>query len=318
MRKKIAVLLLLIFAIGCKKESKNKIDVSHIAVDVKVGRFDIDFYTSSKETLSETKKKYPLLFPHHNDSVWINKINNKDEQELFTETQKVFTSFLPEERQLQSLFQHIQYYNPKFTVPTIITILTNIDYENRVVYANNFLLISLDAYLGANHEFYNDFPKYISQNNTRERIIVDVANIFINKQVPPSNRRTFLDKMIYEGKKMYLLDCYLPEVPDAAKIGYSNEKFAWAKNSEENIWRYFIDRDLLYSTDSKLNQRFLDVAPFSKFYLNEDNLSPGQIGIYIGWQIVRAFMQHNAISLQELMIASGEDILKKSKYKPKR
>lgn len=318
MLKRLSILLLLVAVIGCKKELKHKIDVSKINTDVKIARFDIDFYTSTKETLKKTKEKYPLLFPHNNDSIWITKISNKDEQELFTETQKVFKNFSSEEKQLKKLFQHIKYYNPNFKEPSIITVLTNIDYENRVVYANNFLLISLDAYLGKNHEFYNDFPKYISQNNTKKRLIVDVANAFINKQVSPNNKRTFLDKMIYEGKKMYLLDRYLPDVFDSIKIGYSEEKFDWAKNSEENIWKYFIDRDLLYNTDSKLNQRFLDIAPFSKFYLGQDNLSPGQIGVFIGWQIVRAFMQHKNISLQELMNTSEEKIFKESKYKPKR
>lgn len=318
MRKFLGVILLMFF-VGCKTDTKNKIDVSHIVADVNVARFDVDFYKSSKEKLPETKKKYPMLFPHNVDSIWIRKINDKDEQELFAETQKVFSNFSEEEKQLEKLFQHIKYYNPNFQVPTVITMLTNIDYENRVVYADNFLFISLDAYLGKNHEFYSDYPKYIRQNNTKERLIVDVANVFINKQIPPNNNRRFIDKMIYEGKKMYLLDAYLPEVNDSKKIGYTAEKFDWAKNSEENIWRYFIDKDLLYSTDTRLNKRFLDVAPFSKFYLGkEDNLSPGQIGVYVGWQIVRAYMQNNDVSLHELMKISEEEIFRKSKYKPKR
>lgn len=319
MQKKIFVFSLIVLIVGCKKSSKKKIDVSHIAAEVEVARFDIDFYKTTKENLTVTKNKYPLLFPTNvHDSIWIQKINDKDEIELFTETQKVFGNFSSEKKQLKNLFQHIKYYQPTFNVPKVITLLTNIDYDNRITYSNNLLLISLDAYLGENHSFYNDYPKYIRQNNTKKHLIVDVATNFINKQVPPNTKRSFLDKMIYEGKKMYLLDCYLPNVSDEIKIGYSVEKFDWAKNSEENIWRYFIDRDLLYSTDIKLNKRFLDIAPFSKFYLGEDNRSPGRVGVYIGWQIVRAFMQNNDISLQVLMNTSEEEIFKKSKYKPKR
>lgn len=319
MRKILSVFFLILFVVGCKKSSKNKIDVSNIVANVTIQRFDVDFYTTTKESLLETKKKYPLLFPANvDDSVWVQKINDKDERELFTETQKVFADFSSEEKQLNKLFQHIKYYHPTFKIPKVITLLTNIDYENRITYANDLLLISLDAYLGENHPFYNDYPKYISQNNTKKHLIVDVANTFINKQVPLNRKRSFLDKMIYEGKKMYLLDCYLPDVSDEVKIGYSPIKFDWSKHSEENIWRYFIEKDLLYSTDTKLNKRFLDIAPFSKFYLAEDNLSPGRIGVYIGWQIVRGFMQNNDISLQELMNTSEEEIFKKSKYKPKR
>jgi len=117
---------------------------------------------------------------------------------------------------------------------------------------------------------------------------------------------------------MYLLDSYLPLVSDAVKIGYSEEKLNWAKASEEDVWRYFIEKDILYSTESKLNQRFIDLAPFSKFYLSFDNESPGRMGVYIGWQIVRAFMRNNDVSLQALMQMNEEEIFKKSKYKPKR
>jgi hypothetical protein len=33
-------------------------------------------------------------------------------------------------------------------------------------------------------------------------------------------------------------------------------------------------------------------APFSKFYLEIDNDSPGRIGAWIGWQMVRSYMKN--------------------------
>lgn len=215
-----------------------------------------------------------MLFPSQPDSVWVNKINDKDEQELFTETQKVFTDISDEKKQLTSLFKHVTYYNPKFVSPKVITMLTNIDYNNRIVYTDSLLLISLDAYLGSKHEFYNEYPAYVKQNNTKKHIVVDVAKAIVGKQMLPSRARSFVDKMIYRGKKMYLLDTYLPQIPDAYKIGYSQEKLDWAKSNEEQIWRFFIEKDLLYNTGKDVDKRFLDLAPFSKFYIEEDSQSP--------------------------------------------
>lgn len=318
MRKILSFLLLLLVVFSCKKENKLEVDVSDINVDLKLARFDIDFYNTTPETLSKTKEIYPMFFPHDIDSVWINKIQNKDEQELYAETQKVYTDLFFLEKQLEKLFQHVKFYDKNFKEPIVITMLTNVDYENRVLFDSGLLLVSLDCYLGANHEFYVDFPEYIKQNNRKEHIIVDVANAIINKQMLPNNERSFINKMIYEGKKMYLLDAYLPQVSDREKIGYSEVKFNWAKESEEEIWKYFIEKELLYDTNSKLNKRFLDVAPFSKFYLGEDNLSPGQIGVWIGWQIVRSYMENNDVSLPELLQTEEDIIFKKSKYKPKR
>jgi len=67
-----------------------------------------------------------------------------------------------------------------------------------------------------------------------------------------------------------------------------------------------------------LNKRFIENAPFSKFYTAQDNQSPGKIGSYIGWQIVRSFMKENDVSLQKLLEIDEEIIFKKSKYKPKK
>ena len=318
MLKVLSLSVFIILLGSCQQASKNAIDLSDVDVNVKIERFDVDFYTATKDNFEQVKQTYPMLFPHHNDSIWFSKISNIDEQQLYIEAQKVFSNTEKLRSDLTSLFKHVKYYQPKFKSPKVITILTNIDYDNRVLLADSLLFISLDVYLGRNHPFYNEYPNYIKQNNTADHVIIDVANAIVEQQLPPIVYRRFIDKIIFEGKKMYLLDRYLPKTSDYLKIGYSKEKFDWAVNSEEDVWKYFIDRELLYDTSQKLNQRFIDIAPFSKFYLGEDNLSPGRMGVFMGWQIVRAFMANNDVSLQQLINTTEEDIFNKSKYKPKK
>ncbi|WBX74094.1 gliding motility lipoprotein GldB [Tenacibaculum pacificus] len=320
MRKILALSILVLGLLSCKKEvnSKLKVDVSNIEVNVKVDRFDVDFYKTTATDLDKTKLKYPFLFPKQPDSVWINKINNKDERELYNETQKVFSDINGLTTDLNSFFKYLKYYNPKSKTPRVITMLTNIDYENRIVFADSLLLISLDAYLGEKHPFYNDYPAYIKQNNEKEQIIVDVAKTILNAHKFSKKPRNFVEKMIYKGKKMYVLDAYLPTVSDSLKIGYSADKMRWAESNEAQIWKYFIEKNMLYSTHKELDVRFLDIAPFSKFYMEEDSQSPGRIGEFIGWKIVRSYMQKNDVSLQELLQKNEEEIFRKSNYKPKK
>ncbi|TMM29634.1 gliding motility lipoprotein GldB [Polaribacter aestuariivivens] len=314
------VLLVFLGIMSCKKDGLQNVDVSNVDVQFSVERFDVDFYTSNKENLLEIKQKYPYFFPQQiTDSISLAKINSKDEQELFAETQKIYKNITPLKEQLTSLFKHVKYHNPKFNSPKVITMLTNIDYDSRVLYADSLLIVSLDVYLGKNHKFYADYPKYIKENNTKNHIVVDAANAIIAKQIIPSNNRSFISKMIEEGKKMYLLDMYLPSISDKEKIGFEANKYDWVLNNEEQIWAYFIEKELLFSTDTNLNQRFLDVAPFSKFYMEHDNLSPGRVGVYIGWQIVRSYMNYNNdVSLQELLNKNATDLFKESKYKPRK
>lgn len=319
MQKYFSLLLLFILFISCQNESKLAVDVSNIPVNFKVNRFDVDFYNSPESSLNDIKQKYPKLFPVQvHDSIWFNKRINKDEQELFVEVQKIYSNIDGLKDELSLLFKHIKYYNPKFVEPAVTTVLSNIDYDYKVIYTPKDLLISLDVYLGANHSFYADFPNYIKHNYHKNYIIVDVANAIIERQIPLNRERIFINKMIYEGKKMYLLDAYLPNISDKEKIGYISEKMDWATVNESQIWKYFIEKDLLYSTDTKLNKRFIENAPFSKFYMATDNSSPGRIGVWIGWQIVRSYMQKNDVSLQQLLQTDAVEIFKKSKYKPKK
>ena len=125
--------------------------------------------------------------------------------------------------------------------------------------------------------------------------------------------------MIDTGKGLYLKDALLEEeYTDAEKMGYTKEQLQWCQENESYIWRYFIDGQLLYDDDQKLIPRFISPAPFSKFYLEIDNESPGRVGAWLGWQIVRSFMKNNEVSLPQLMQLSAKEIFEKSNYKPKK
>ncbi len=319
MYKYIYILLFLVVFTSCTKKDKLDIDVSDISVNVDVDRFDQMFYTANAEKLPELKKRYPYLFPAQNhDSIWLEKINNKDEQELYAETQKVFRDFSEQKEQISDLFKHIKYYYPEFKSPKVITLLSNVDYETKVVYADSLLFVSLDIYLGSDSNIYDSFPHYIKQNFTKNHLIVDVANAITDVQILFSTDRTFVSRMVQLGKKMYLLDAYLPTVGDAEKIGFTQEHIEWAEFNDQEVWKYFIQNKLLFSTEQELSRRFIDNAPFSKFYQANDNETPGSIGVWFGWQIVRAYMKNTNSSLQEMLKTQNEEIFKKSKYKPEK
>lgn len=303
----------------CKNPISKSIDVSKVKVNIVINQFHKDFYNATKESLPKVKEKYPFLFPKMiTDSIALSKISSKDEQELYSEVQKKYKDLGPLRQQLTSLFKHIRYYNPKFKIPQIITVQSNIDYENRVIYTDSLLLISLDVYLGKEHPFYKDYPKYIKQNNTEDHLIVDVATAIVDTQVSPNNNRSLISKMIHEGKKTYLLDVYLPKISKREKFGYDTEKMDWAFANEEQIWMYFIENNFLFDTEKELIKRFIDIAPFSKFYTSADNDSPGRIGVFMGYQIVKDYMLNNDVSLQELLRKNSAIIFKKSNYKPRK
>ena len=124
--------------------------------------------------------------------------------------------------------------------------------------------------------------------------------------------------MLYEGKKLFLQDLLLPQDEDNMKIAYSKNELDWVIKNEVYILKFFIEKQLLYSTDIELVERFIEPAPFSKFYLQLDNESPGKIGRWIGLQIIRSFHEQNPdFPLQKLLNMSFQKIFNQSRYKPK-
>jgi len=315
---RLLILAIVLLSVSCKKEIVKDIDVSAIDVTVSVNRFEQKFYEADEKALPLLKMEFPYLFPAQNDSIWLNKMKDKEERELYNKSQEVFGHFENEKAQIEGLFKHVKYYHSNFEAPKIITLITNLDYQNKIVYADSLLFVSLDMYLGKNSEVYQDFPVYLSQNFDKSQLVVDMASAISDRYFTADKSRQFLDMVIGAGKKMYMIDRYLPSVSDAQKIGYSETEYAWAIDNEAQIWKYFIENKLLYSTDSKLVDRFMADAPFSKFYIDIDKESPGRIGVWLGWQIVTSFMNNNEVTLQQLLQTDAEEIFNKSKYKPKK
>ena len=311
---------LFIGLISCSNEEYNTPEeISNIEMDVKVKRFDKDFFNADISSFGSLKEKYPYFIPRNGanvDSLWTIKKIDTLEQELLEESLKVFPEFNEQTTELNLLFQHIKYNFPEFEAPEVVTSTSMVSYRDKILLQNNILLIAVDTYLGADHKFYEGIPSYISTNLRKEQLISDVAEVYAKKYIQNGNQRSLINQMVYFGKQLYLKDKFMPFQSEALRIGYSDIQLEWSKANESEIWSYFVEKDLLFSTDTELSARFIAPAPFSKFYLELDSESPGMLGRYIGWQIVRSFMKKNDVSLRELATMDGKELFEKSKYKP--
>lgn len=306
------------FLLSCEKKNKIEKAVEEIPVEIKVDRFDKAFFETKPEDLSQLKQKYPYFFPAGtDDAIWIEKMQHPQWRELYGEVEKKYADFSTINQEIETLFKHIKFYFPKTKTPKVVTLISEMDYNTKTIYADSLVIVSLELYLGKNHKFYQ-FPEYIKQNFEPTQIVPDIASSFLQTKMVPDTDKSFLSQMIYLGKELYLKELLLPEYTDAARIGYTPEQINWCAENEGYIWRYFIDKEMLYSVDAKLIPRFLSPAPFSKFYLEIDNDLPGQVGAWIGWQIVRSYMKNNDVTINELMNKKAKEIFEQSKYKPKK
>jgi gliding motility-associated lipoprotein GldB len=303
---------------SCDQKSKVEKAIEETPVEIKVERFDKIFFETPPKDLAKVKKQFPYFFsPQINDTVWLNKMQAPIWREVYTEVQKKYSNIESVQNDLETLYKHIKYYFPETKQPKLITLISDMDYNNKAIYADSLVIVSLELYLGKDHKFYQ-FPKYIKQNFEQSQIMPDIVTSFSTRKIALPTDKNLLSQMIYFGKELYLKDVLLPESSDADKIGYTPEQIVWCQENEGYIWRYFVERQMLFNDDQKLTNRFIDPAPFSKFYLEIDNDSPGQVGSWIGWQMVRSFMANNDITVAQLMKTDAKEIFEKSKYKPKK
>ncbi len=317
MKKTGWILGMILILFSCEEERKLDVDVSHIPVEVKITRFDKLFYGQPADRLPGLKKRFPFLFPEDiPDSLWINKMQDSLLLDLKTQVDSVFPDNNLISRETENVLKHVKYYFPAFKEPEIITLYSDWDYTKRILYSDTLTFLFLDNFLGKDNRVYNGIPMYIRQTMTPQHMAPALAEEMAKTLVSPPKIRDFLSKMIYYGKILYLKKAFAPQKPDSVIIGYSSEKWKWAQENEANVWLYFLDNKILYDTDPQLDNRFLNWAPFSKFYTEADNESAGMIGQYMGWQMVKKYMNKTGASLEEMIKTPAEEIFRKSKYKP--
>ncbi|MBU3821217.1 gliding motility lipoprotein GldB [Flavobacteriaceae bacterium XHP0103] len=321
MKRLLLPLILTVFIVSCNNNDKVEKEISNINTEITIERFDELFdEVATPADLKKLQTAYPFMFSEkYSDTFWIEKVNDTLQKQLVDEVAKQFQDMDATKQEIESLFNHLKYYFPNFSSPRVITVTSYVDYRNKVIVTDSIALISLDTYLGSDHEFYQGIQKYIAADMNKEQIVVDMADEYAKKFIYRKDIKTFLDEMVYHGKLLYFKDAMVPFKTEAERIGYTQEQLDWAQANESYIWRYFVERELLYSTDSKLPGRFIIDAPFSKFYLEEiDAQSPDKLGQYIGWQIVRAYMENNDVPLMEMFDANTEEIFNNSKFKPRK
>jgi gliding motility-associated lipoprotein GldB len=328
--------LMLCLLLSCKQSTRP--DVTTISVNAKIERFDKDVFAGKGKDVNQTadllQKKYGTFY---ND--YINRIVGdgsysapqilntlyKDQAytDLSTEAEAAFPNMTAIESDLSQSFKYIKYYYPKSRTPRFISFVSGFAVQTPI--GDDYLGIGLDMFMGKDSKFYKGIvesvPVYISRRFSPEYVVPRVTETFTREELFPEQDkdRTLLSKMIHNGKILYFMDQVLQEeLPDSLKIGYTTKQMEWCKTYESDIWAFFLENNLLFETDYQKIQVYLSEGPFTPG-LGDKNQSAPKLGVWMGWQMVRKYMQENkSVTLQQLMAEEdAQAILTGSRYKPK-
>lgn len=245
----------------------------------------------------------------------------KDYAPVYTASQKQIPSFNPYKKDIEYALKLTHHYFPNYELPeAIITFVGPLEGYGNII-TNHGLAVGLQLYLGADYPMYREdflreiYPSYISRRFEPQYIAVNCIKNVVDDIYPyqPSNQ-PLVEMMIEQGKRTYLLDQLMPDAPDTLKTGYTAQQLDAAYKNEGVIWSFFVQNNLLYEKDQLAIRDYVNDAPNTAVFGPE---SPGNIGMFVGWQIVKKYMKNNKdVSLQTMLETPAQTIFQKAKYKP--
>ena len=344
MKKNILAFILTVLLFACNNDKKDIPDVSDIKVYIKLKRFDREFFAIDTNNiwpgLKTLNKKYPDV-----TGIFLQNILGLDSASavpgikrfislsggLYDTVNTVFKTTDDIEKEFKKSFQFVKYYFPSYKVPTIVTIAGPVDAMAQSdtgptpdFLGPDFLGISLQFYLGKKFSVYNEpffienvAPGYRSRRFSKEYIIGDARQLIVSDiYADKSKGKPLIEQMIEKGKQWFLLDKFLPTTADSIKTGYTQQQLNWCNENEGLIWSYLVKNEDLNSLNPAIIQTYIGESPFTQGFSQE--FSPGNMGQWIGWQIVKKFAGKNpGMTPQDVMKTEASKILAEAKYKPK-
>ncbi|MCY4418322.1 MAG: gliding motility lipoprotein GldB [Cytophagales bacterium] len=211
-------------------------------------------------------------------------------------------------------FQHVKYYYPSFSAPKINLIISGL-YRD-VYFSENLWIMSMDYFLGEQAKYPPiDLPLYLRRRYTPQHVIpMSLFYLSTNYTRNQPHDLTLLADMIAWGKSCFFVEHMIPCAEDSLIIGYSQEELNRVREYAPFIWANFIEKAWLYERSPKIKNKFVGERP------NVPEIGvqcPGRIGIWLGWEIVRAYFREQGGAWQKILKEpDAQKIFRKSRYNP--
>ncbi|MBL7764757.1 MAG: hypothetical protein JNJ58_01585 [Chitinophagaceae bacterium] len=319
-------------------QPKRDIDVSGVPVKINSVRFDRELFACDtlqiENSVNALGNKYPDFASVYfneitgfsqqgNDPVFYQSVRHfltyKDYRALFDTVFKKYPDVKDIDAELKTLFQHVKYYFPDQHPGDVYYFISGLNFWSAVT-IDSAVGVGLDMYLGKDYPFYASvqLPQYQIDRCEKQYIPVNVSRVIYENMKPfEPDGKTLLDMMIQKGKQMVFLEYTLPKADDALLMGYTPAQLKWCQDNEGMIWNYFSKQKLLYATHWQDIMRYVNDGPNSTGMPAE---SPGNIGSWIGWQIVRKYLsEHPEVNWNKMVLENkdAQQFLSASKYKPR-
>ena len=333
-----ALLVLLIVGIltSCT-ESRWEADTSSIDYKGEILRLDQNLFVYengiSQDELLELKEKYgDFLNIYMTRIMQIGSIENPMTANLFSrfladadwrELQDVINRKHPdlnkESAELENAFKRYAVLFKETGLPQITAYNSGF---NVGIYPDSMNLgIGLEWYSGNDLDILNRLPPDLFPQYKRDKMMPEFMTInafkgwLYYRYQNAENGDNLLNRMAFSGKLNYIAAAIMENVSDRVVLNYTAQQIEWCKRQEYDIWKFFLEKELIFSHEGMNVDKMMNDGPFTPGMPPE---SPGGVGNYIGYQMVKSYMDKNKnVTLVDLINMKNDRELLNS-YKPGR
>jgi hypothetical protein len=337
MKKIAAAFLTLLFITTC--QNRNVPDVSSVRIDLKLERFDKAFFSIDSNNIPRSLFLLNQQYPYFTNDFVVNILGGEPLSDTSINSFKIarafYTTYLPVkdsiekefsnldwlEKDARKSFAYVRYYFPQYALPSkLITYVGPFDAPAAAL-TRYTVAAGLQLYAGAQFSFYRSpqgqemYPGYISRRFEKQYILPNCMKAIAEDIFPDTSAsRPLVEQMIEKGKHWWLVRKFMPDCPDSLITGYTQKQLRFCQENEGQIWNQILQADI-FTIDQDLIKNFIGEAPNTQ---GMPENSPGNIGQWIGWQIVKKFEEKNSsLTPLQIMQTNSRKIFEETKYKPK-
>ena len=240
--------------------------------------------------------------------------------------EEVFGDMTDIEMEFDKAFSNLSKEFPQEKLPYLYSYVSGFQIQ-RFIFQDrkrDGLAFGADLFLGNNFPYnrmehgQNTFSNYLVRTYNKQHLVKKVMELWVDDKIGDSSGNRAIDEMIKNGKKLYIIKRLLPGIADTVLLEYTSSQIDWLHKNEREMWTFFIENNLFYTTDSYKIKRLTSPAPNSQA-LGMPKKSPGATGNYLGYKIVSAFMKRNGeMSLEKLInYKNSQKLMEKSGFKPR-
>jgi|TARA_R110000737_G_scaffold353495_1_gene406157 hypothetical protein len=318
---------ILIFLVSCKNDPL-KIDSSNVKVSIDYYNMDSVFVYAKGKDLEKWNKLFKkeinegyefelgmgLRIGVPEDSVILKSIElfaNDPGMQLFEkQIEKKFPNLIDRHRKIVKGFQNLKFHLSDVKIPKAI-IYANTCFQSSAFSTQNEIVIGLERYLGKDEPLIQELPRdifydWIKEGMEDKYLERDAVCSWIMSNVVQMVEANLAENMVNWGKIIYFTEAAFPDENEEIIIRYSAEDLKWAKENEFSLWSYLVKEKMLFRINETESINMLAPGPFT---IGLPEKGPDRLGQYLGWQMVRKYMEKNDITLKQLQKTPYNKIL---------